>query len=90
MGNNKAKKRVIMGQWGIIMAQCGSILLIGIPLGQVGVSRVTMAQFGGRVIKCQWGLWVSRGLIAQCIYNLKEIKTNFIYFSAFLDYIIQL
>ena len=47
MGNNKAKKRVIMGQWGIIMAQCGSILLIGIPLGQVGVSRVTMAQLGG-------------------------------------------
>ena len=29
-------------------------------------------------------------VIAQCIYTLKEIKTNFIYFSAFLGYIIQL
>ena len=52
-----------------------------------------MAQLGGGGgggIECQWGLWVRGGLIAQCIYTLKEIKTNFIYFSAFLGYIIQL
>ena len=83
MGNNKAKKRVIMGQWGIIMAQCGSILLIGIPLGQVGVSRVTMAQLGGGSLSVNGAYGLVGGSLRNVYTILRKSKPILFIFQLF-------